>query len=580
MSMMSTLMRLPIWVRFVGTLLLVLGVTVAAVTTWSTRVQRRLALEQAQQLADASVQTIVPAITTILGTGDRVQHETFLTQLRRNSAIRSADVHPGAAVLSQFGAPRATARATRGNQPKAEAPRLRADHGNDPVVEKVLTTGDPFYGLTEASGDLAYRAVVPLLATRKYMNADCLRCHKVPEGTVLGVVSLTFGLQQVRMASAWFHQTVLLGALALAVLLAYVAYLLCARTIARPLGEVVARMRDIADGEGDLTQRLPVRGRDEIGQLAARFNAFVGKLGGILGHARNAADHVASAAQQLSAATEQMSSGAQQQAASLEETAASLEEMTGTVRQNAGNARDASALAATSRETAERGKAIVVQAVASMSEITRASKQIADIITVIDEIAFQTNLLALNAAVEAARAGEHGRGFAVVASEVRSLAQRSAASAKEIKTLIADSVAKVEHGAALVDRSGHTLDDIVQSVTRVSQLIAEIAAASHEQSVGIEHVNRAVLQIDQVVQQNAAQTEELSSTSQSLADHARQLQELVRRFTLDDGTIAEAPPAVHGAAMPRMIPKRLEPVLVTASVATNGHGRRDGFEEF
>jgi methyl-accepting chemotaxis protein len=258
------------------------------------------------------------------------------------------------------------------------------------------------------------------------------------------------------------------------------------------------------------------------------------------------------------------------------------------VRQNASNARDASALAATSRETAERGKVIVVQAVASMGEITRASKQIAEIITVIDEIAFQTNLLALNAAVEAARAGEHGRGFAVVASEVRSLAQRSAASAKEIKTLIADSVAKVEHGAALVNRSGDTLDDIVQSVTRVSELVAEIAGASHEQSTGIEHVNRAVLQIDQVVQQNAAQTEELSSTSQSLAEHARQLQELVRRFTLDDGTVAPVAATrpvvsevvVRGGAAPRAAAKRLEPALVSASTGTNGHGRRDGFEEF
>ena len=244
------------------------------------------------------------------------------------------------------------------------------------------------------------------------------------------------------------------------------------------------------------------------------------------------ADNVASASQQLAAAAEELSSGAQEQASSLEETASSLEEITGTVQQNSDNAQQANQLAGNSRRVAENGGDVVSKAVQGMNEINVASKRIADIITAIDEIAFQTNLLALNAAVEAARAGEQGRGFAVVAGEVRNLAQRSAGAAKEIKSLIQDSVGKVEVGSELVNKSGHTLSEIVSSVKRVTDIVSEIAAASREQASGIEQVNRAVTQMDQVVQTNAAQTEELTATAEGLSSQASQLQSLVAQFNL------------------------------------------------
>ncbi len=263
-----------------------------------------------------------------------------------------------------------------------------------------------------------------------------------------------------------------------------------------------------------------------------------------------AAGEVASSAQQLASASEELSSGAQEQASSIEETSATLEEITATVKQNADNARQASQLAAGSRDAAEKGGQVVASAVEAMKEINDASKNIAEIITTIDEIAFQTNLLALNAAVEAARAGEQGRGFAVVAAEVRSLAQRSATAAKEIKRLIQDTVRKVENGSELVNRSGHTLNEIVASVKRVTDIVGEIAAASAEQATGIEQVNKATAQMDQVTQANSSQTEELSATAEELSGLAESLQEVVARFKLteDEGKRPAAGRAKRAAA--------------------------------
>ncbi|HEY3304586.1 MAG TPA: methyl-accepting chemotaxis protein [Candidatus Binatia bacterium] len=327
-------------------------------------------------------------------------------------------------------------------------------------------------------------------------------------------------------------------------------FFLLRHQISRPIDRLVALAKDIAEGEGDLTKRLTVQNRDEIGELAHWFNTFLDKIHNLVSQVKSTAIQVAAASQHVSAGAGQLSSGSQEQASSLEETAASLEEITGTVKQNADNARQANQLALGSRDTAETGGQVVETAVAAMGEINKSSKKIADIITTIDEIAFQTNLLALNAAVEAARAGEQGRGFAVVASEVRNLAQRSATAAKEIKALIQDSVEKVESGSELVNKSGQTLGEIVSSVKRVADIIGEIATASAEQSTGIDQVNRTVTQMDAVVQSNAAQTEELSSTAQSLNAQAHQLQTLVAKFKLGEEEGGRETAPVHAAPKP------------------------------
>jgi len=316
------------------------------------------------------------------------------------------------------------------------------------------------------------------------------------------------------------------------------------RTISRPSERMIALAKDLAEGEGDLTKRLDVQSRDEIGEMAYWFNTFLDKIHKLIGQVKETAGQVASASQQLSSAASQLSDGSQAQASSLEETAASLEQITATVKQTAHNAKQANQLAAGSTDAADKGGQVVTSAVSAMEEINKSSKKIADIITTIHQIAFQTNLLALNAAVEAARAGEQGRGFAVVATEVRSLAQRTAAAAKEIRELIQDSVAKVDAGSTLVNRSGQTLQEIVASVKQVTDIIGEIAAGTQEQSAGIDQVNLGVNQMDHVVQSNAAQTEQLSATAQSMADQGRQLQALVGRFKLGEESQAQ----VHAAA--------------------------------
>jgi methyl-accepting chemotaxis protein len=343
----------------------------------------------------------------------------------------------------------------------------------------------------------------------------------------------------------------MLGLSAAAMMIAILLGVATSRHVTRPVQQLCAMLKDLAEGEGDLTARLPVARHDEIGQMARWFNLFVEKLDGIVTQVAEAAEWTGVTAQQLATASQQLSSGAQEQASSLEETAASLEEITATVRQNADNARQANQLATASRDTADKGRQVVTSAVGAMGEINVAAAQIADIINVFDDIAFQTNLLALNAAVEAARAGEQGRGFAVVAAEVRSLAQRSATAAKEIKGLIQDSAHKVRAGSTLVDTSGKTLEEIVTSVRRVTDIIAEISAASQEQSQGIDQVNRAVTQMDHVTQLTAAQTEQVSAMAQSLASQAGQLQGLVGRFKLEhrrNVRPSDAPPP-HAPAM-------------------------------
>ncbi|MGJ7501121.1 methyl-accepting chemotaxis protein [Variovorax sp. ZT5P49] len=325
----------------------------------------------------------------------------------------------------------------------------------------------------------------------------------------------------------------LLGSMALGLGLA----LWIARIVARPLAEAVKVAQSVA--AGDLTSRIEARTTDETGQLLEALKGMNDSLVKIVSEVRTGTDTIATASSQIASGNQDLSSRTEEQASSLEQTAASMEELTSTVKQNADNARQANQLAVSASEVAVKGGSVVSQVVDTMGSINASSKKIVDIIGVIDGIAFQTNILALNAAVEAARAGEQGRGFAVVASEVRSLAQRSAAAAKEIKTLIGDSVEKVEEGSKQVAEAGRTMDEIVGSVRRVTDIMGEITAASQEQTSGIEQINQAITQMDQVTQQNAALVEEASAAAQSLQEQAGSLVQSVSIFKLGAGATAE-----------------------------------------
>jgi len=296
----------------------------------------------------------------------------------------------------------------------------------------------------------------------------------------------------------------------------------------QPLHQLLAHIRHIASG--DLTQNIAVEGRNEMSQLASSLHEMQQSLVQTVSNVRDGSDAIFTGASEISAGNNDLSARTEEQAASLEQTAASMEQLTATVKQNAENARQASQLALTASDTARKGGEVVDGVVRTMHDIAGSSKKIADIISVIDGIAFQTNILALNAAVEAARAGEQGRGFAVVAGEVRNLAQRSAQAAKEIKGLIEDSVNRVNSGSQLVGTAGETMNDIVGAVTRVTDIMGEIASASDEQSRGIDQVGQAVTEMDRVTQQNASLVEESAAAAASLEEQASRLSQSVAVF--------------------------------------------------
>jgi methyl-accepting chemotaxis protein len=333
-------------------------------------------------------------------------------------------------------------------------------------------------------------------------------------------------------------RAVLIGTCLAAALAAMAMGWLLSNAVTRPLTRAVHLAEAVA--AGDLSTNIVVDRHDETGQLLAALKKMNESLVTMVDRVRQSADGIATASAQIATGNQDLSSRTEQQASALQETAASMQEMTSTVQQNADSSRQASQLASSAADVAGRGGQVVERVVATMGEITESSRKIADIIGVIDGIAFQTNILALNAAVEAARAGEQGRGFAVVASEVRNLAQRSAQAAKEIKGLIGDSVDKVQAGSQLVGEAGSTMNDIVQQVSRVTDLMAEINASTSEQSTGIVQVNQAVASIDQGTQQNAALVEESAAAAESLKQQAAGLLEVISVFRTGAGRAAHA----------------------------------------
>ncbi len=362
-------------------------------------------------------------------------------------------------------------------------------------------------------------------------------------------------------------------------------------SITRPLAKAVNIAKLISSN--DLTSSIDVTTKDETGQLLQALKEMNASLQNIVGQVRIGTESIATGSSQIASGNLDLSSRTEQQASSLEETASSMEELTSTVKQNSDNARQANVLAVSASDVAVRGGEVVAKVVSTMGSINDSAKKIVDIIGVIDSIAFQTNILALNAAVEAARAGEQGRGFAVVASEVRNLAQRSAGAAKEIKTLIGDSVEKIETGSALVNQAGTTMDEIVASVKRVTDIMGEITSAGQEQESGIQQINQAITEMDTVTQQNASLVEEAAAAAEALQDQASSLAQLVSVFKLDGMQAQTTKPKLANVVPAKLVTRvatsaskkaanvtKISNATKTRQVARESAGKADDWEEF
>jgi methyl-accepting chemotaxis protein len=409
-------------------------------------------------------------------------------------------------------------------------------------------------------------------AARKLLEAKAL-FHAVDAETQVGRLAelITAEAAEVKSHSDAASKTALyalIASLAVALLLVVPLTLINMESICRPIGQAKRLAGAIA--EGDLAQKVDVTGRDEAADLMRALAAMQDKLHGLVGQVRSAAETIRTASVEVATGNIDLSQRTEQTASSLQQTASSMEQLTGTVRNSSDSANTANQLAESAASVARRGGEVVTQVVTTMDEIQGSSRKIADIIGTIDGIAFQTNILALNAAVEAARAGEQGRGFAVVAGEVRSLAQRSAEAAKEIKGLITASVERVETGTALVDRAGVTMDEIVKAIQRVTDIVGEISSASSEQSTGVSQVGQAVAQMDQATQQNAALVEQSAAAAESMRKQAGELLQAVAVFKLAHDTHRAAVSAAPAAPAQVVRPAPAPAKPAAAAKATGG----------
>nr|WKF57713.1 Methyl-accepting chemotaxis protein IV [Paraburkholderia busanensis] len=444
---------------------------------------------------------------------------------------------------------------TKGNQSwqaYLDAPKAGIDQALlDDVLAKrtaVMRDGvDPEFAALNANDLAAYHAIADTKISPMFIAYD-----GAATAVVKALQQSAVDQQALAQSNISLMTTLIVAFTAFALLLVVGIRFALRGLIVQPLKDATACFERIASG--DLSETIQVFSRNEIGVLFSGIKRMQESMATMVKAVHGSTESIDTGAREIAMGNTDLSQRTEQQAASLQQTASSMEQLTGTVRQNAENARQASQLAVNASDIATRGGDVVSQVVTTMQDIATSSNKVVDIIGVIEGIAFQTNILALNAAVEAARAGEQGRGFAVVAGEVRSLAQRSASAAKEIKELIGDSVDKVQSGSTLVGRAGTTMDEIVQAVRRVTDIMGEISAASEEQSGGIEQVNRAVVQMDEVTQQNAALVEEAAAAAASLEDQTRQLQAVLSGWKVAGGTTRSGATAARAPVTARSVP--------------------------
>ena len=520
-------LRLRLQILIQGFLIILLG---AAQVWLSARFEQQIldgAEVHARTVADGAINGLNTLMVTKVGgddvISDKVARALFIKKMGSADKVEEMRIVRAKAIDDEF------------------AGGLPQEQPVDDTDRRVLASGKPESKLTvEDDGKASLRTVMPFIAQKDYRGTDCLRCHGVNEGAVLGAASVVIDVRDemaaIRTIKAWLWAGQVAVQLFCAAALFFVA-----RGVVKQLGgepEMAAGLARMV-AQGDLTAKLDVKQGDST-SLMACLQAMQAGLASAVSDVRRNAEGLAVSSAQIAQGNLDLSSRTEEQAAALEETAASMEQLNVTVKQNADNARQAKQLALDACDVAVKGGKVVGQVVDTMRGINAGSRKIGDIIGVIDSIAFQTNILALNAAVEAARAGEQGRGFAVVASEVRSLAGRSADAAKEIKSLITASVERVEQGTTLVNQAGETMTEVVSSIKRLTDIMGEISAASTEQSAGVAQVGEAVSQMDQATQQNAVLVEENSAAAKSLKGQAQQLVQAVAVFKLSQGSQTRA----------------------------------------